>query len=246
MVGLDLFSGLGGIGEALSPWVRTAAYCEIEPYARGTLFSRMLRGEIDVAPIHVDVSKLNAAALKEIGVPNIDIIFGGFPCTDLSLAGDRKGLQKGTRSGLFHQIVRLLEELEPRFVMLENVAAIRSMGIDQVQAELLRVGYDTRYSVLSAYDVGANHKRERWWLLGRRTRAVPLYAKTDAPAPNQDDLFGIVPEWVNGSWEVGIPRLTDQKDYRADRLRLLGNSVVPQCAREAFLRLSGIGGQYGI
>ena len=79
MVGLDLFSGLGGIGEALSPWVRTAAYCEIEPYARALLFSRMKRGQIDVAPVHVDVSRLNKEAMAEIGVPQVDFIFGGFP-----------------------------------------------------------------------------------------------------------------------------------------------------------------------
>jgi DNA (cytosine-5)-methyltransferase 1 len=249
MKGLDLFSGIGGIGEALSPWVETKAYCEIEPYARALLFSRMKRGEIDVAPIHVDVSRLNSSSLNEIGVKHLDIIFGGFPCTDLSLAGERKGMTEKTRSGLFFQIVRLLDEMKPRFVMLENVAAIRSMGIDLVEAELHRAGYECRYGVLSAFDVGANHRRDRWWLLGRRIDAKPLQFSFDdhktIPSPNVDDLFGVVPAWVDGTWEVGIPRLTDQKEYRADRLRMLGNSVVPQCAREAFLRLSGLGGICG-
>ena len=248
MTGLDLFSGIGGIGEALSPWVKTAAYCEIEPYARALLFSRMKRGQIDAAPIHVDVSRLNADALKEIGVPKIDIVFGGFPCTDISLAGDRRGIDAGSRSGLFFQIARLLGELEPRFVMLENVAAIRSMGIDQVIGELHDRGYDARYGVLSAYDVGACHRRDRWWLLGKRRNAPsfgPQALQGEIPHPNEDDLFGIVPGWMDGTWEIGIPRLTDKKEYRADRLRLLGNSVVPQCAREAFLRLSGIGGYCG-
>ena len=247
MVGLDLFSGLGGIGEALSPWVRTAAYCEIEPYARALLFSRMKRGQIDVAPVHVDVSRLNKEAMAEIGVPQVDFIFGGFPCTDLSLAGDRKGMSANTRSGLFYQIARLLTELNPRFVMLENVSAIRSMGIDQVLAELNDRGYDARYGVLSAYDVGACHRRDRWWLVGRR-RVGPEFPNGDlpmAPDPNEDDLFGVVPGWLDGSWEAGVPRLTDEKKSRADRLRLLGNSVVPQCAREAFLRISGLGGVCG-
>jgi DNA (cytosine-5)-methyltransferase 1 len=248
LIGLDLFSGVGGIGEALAPWVNTKAFCEIEPYARALLFSRMKRGEIDAAPIHVDVSRLNAESLAEIGVNKLDIIFGGFPCTDISMAGERKGINQATRSGLFFQIARLLGEMKPRYVMLENVAAIRSMGIGLVEAELHAQGYDCRYGVLSAYDVGACHRRDRWWLLGRRRDAAPVIhfdqRKTE-PHPNADDLFGVVNEWVGGTWEIGIPRLTEEKEHRADRLRMLGNSVVPQCAREAFLRLSGIGGICG-
>lgn len=265
LVGLDLFSGIGGIGEALSPWVRTAAYCEIEPYARSLLFSRMKRGEIDAGPIHVDVARLNAAALAEVGIPKVDIVFGGFPCTDISLAGERRGIDEKSRSGLFYQIARLSIELQPTFLMLENVSAIRSLGIQIVADELHSNGYDCRYGVLSAYDVGANHLRGRWWLLARRRAAPALEACHVNPAhgvaigcptcisrhpraidPLEDGLFDITPAWVDGSWEDGIPRLTDQKEYRADRLRLLGNSVVPQCAREAFLRLSGIGGVYGV
>jgi DNA (cytosine-5)-methyltransferase 1 len=249
MTGLDLFSGIGGIGEALSPWVRTVAYCEIEPYARALLFSRMKRGEIDAAPVHVDVMRLGREALAEIGVPSVDFIFGGFPCTDISLAGDRAGVQEGTRSGLFFQIARLLAELQPKFVMLENVAAIRSMGIGTVARELDEKGYEWRYGVLSAYDIGACHRRDRWWLLGRRKELLECMPRPGGgwpPDPNEDDLFGVVPGWLDGTWEAGLPRLTEVKEYRADRLRLLGNSVVPQCAREAFLRLSGLGGVCGL
>ena len=252
MTGLDLFSGLGGIGEGLSPWVRTVAYCEIEPYARATLFSRMKRGEIDPAPVHVDVSRLGKESLKEIGVHDLDIVFGGFPCTDISLAGQRAGMKgkdtkgKNTRSGLFYQITRIADEMKPKYIMLENVAAIRSMAIDQVMEELHSQGYDARYGILSAYDVGACHKRERWWLLARRRDAKYIKETTDKPDPNGDDLFGVVNEWMDGSWEVGIPRLTDIKEHRANRLRLLGNSVVPQAVREVILRLTGMGGMYGV
>ncbi len=61
-----------------------------------------------------------------------------------------------------------------------------------------------------------------------------------------DGLFDCIPAFLDGSWEDGVPRLTDLKEHRADRLRLLGNSVFPQTAREAFMRLSGIGGVYGV
>jgi DNA (cytosine-5)-methyltransferase 1 len=159
MNGLDLFSGIGGIGLALEPWVRTVAYCEREPYAQGVLLSRMQSGEIDRAPIWDDVTTLRADML-----PRIDIIFGGFPCQDLSVAGRGKGLA-GERSGLFFEIARLIRECQPRFVFLENVPAIRTRGGERVVKELASLGYDCRWTTLSAASVGAPHKRERWFLL---------------------------------------------------------------------------------
>jgi DNA (cytosine-5)-methyltransferase 1 len=157
--GLDLFSGIGGIGIALSDWVRTVAYCERERYAQGVLLSRMQSGEIDTAPIWDDVTTLRGDML-----PRIDIIFGGFPCQDLSVAGAGKGLD-GERSGLFFEIVRLAKELRPVFLFLENVPAIRSRGLDAVLKELTALGYDCRWTVISAASIGAPHKRERWFLL---------------------------------------------------------------------------------
>lgn len=186
-------------------------------------------------------------------------------CTDISLAGERRGIDERSRSGLFYQIARILGEVRPRFVMMENVSAIRSMGIDQVMAELHDQGYDARYGILSAYDCGACHMRSRWWLVGRRRDAPefgPCHANPGHGAaigcptcmsrnpgavdPAADGLFDMVGAFLDGSWEDGVPRLTDVKEHRADRLRLLGNSVFPLSAREAFLRLTGIGGVYGV
>lgn len=159
MNGLDLFSGIGGIGLALEPWVRTVAYCEQDRYAQSVLLSRMQSGEIDRAPIWDDVTTLRSELL-----PRIDIIFGGFPCQDLSVAGRGKGLA-GERSGLFFEIVRLVQEIKPSFVFLENVPAIRTRGLSEVVHALTEIGYDCRWTCLSAADVGAPHKRERWFLL---------------------------------------------------------------------------------
>jgi DNA (cytosine-5)-methyltransferase 1 len=97
-------------------------------------------------------------------LPRIDIIFGGFPCQDISVAGLGKGLE-GDRSGLFFEIVRLARECEPRFIFLENVPAIRTRGGERVVKELASIGYDCRWTTLSAAAVGAPHKRERWFLL---------------------------------------------------------------------------------
>lgn len=171
MNGLDLFSGIGGIGIALEPWVRTVAYCERDRYAQGVLLSRMRSGDIDQAPIWDDVTTLRADLL-----PRIDIIFGGFPCQDLSVAGLGKGLA-GERSGLFFEIVRLARECEPRFVFLENVPAIRTRGGETVVKELAKIGYDCRWTTLSAAAVGAPHKRERWFLLAHSNSVRKLSAQ---------------------------------------------------------------------
>lgn len=162
--GLDLFSGIGGITLALGEWVKPVAYCEIDQYAAGVLFSRMLDGSLPTASIFPDITKLTGEIL-----PNIDIIYGGFPCQDISSAGLKAGLE-GERSGLFFEIVRLARELRPRFIFLENVAAITVRGMERVISEWTALGYDCRWTILSAAAVGAPHRRERWWLLAHADR----------------------------------------------------------------------------
>ena len=156
---LDLFSGIGGISLALSEYCKTVAYCEIDPYCQGVLLSRMASGHIDNAPIWDDVKTLNGKELEAIG-----IIVGGFPCQDISIAGNGKGLD-GERSGLFFEIVRVAKEIKPKFLFLENVPAITTRGGLQVVREITALGYDCRWCVISAASVGALHRRERWFLL---------------------------------------------------------------------------------
>lgn len=103
-------------------------------------------------------------------LPPPEIIYGGFPCQDISVAGRGEGLG-GERSGLFSEIVRLASELRPQFIFLENVPAIRTRGADVVVGELAHIGYDSRWLTLSAAEIGANHIRERWWLLANAQRA---------------------------------------------------------------------------
>ena len=136
--GLDLFSGIGGISLALIPWVEAAAYCERDRYAQSVLLQRMWNGELPVSPIWDDVRTLQAAHFNGMA---IDIIYGGFPCQDISSAGAGAGLE-GERSGLFFEIVRLARELQPRFVFLENVPAISVRGLDRVLLEFTAMGFD--------------------------------------------------------------------------------------------------------
>ena len=159
MNGLDLFSGISGISLALEPWVTPVAYCELDPYSQGVLLSRMAEGTIPRAPIWDDVQTLQGAMLGPV-----DILYGGFPCQDISVAGRGAGLA-GKRSGLFFEIARLVGEIKPTFIFLENVPAIRTRGADTVVKTLARLGYDCRWDVVSAVEVGAPHLRKRWFLL---------------------------------------------------------------------------------
>jgi DNA (cytosine-5)-methyltransferase 1 len=120
----------------------------------------MVSGLLPEAPIWDDIKTLRIQSPDA----SIDILYGGFPCQDISIAGHGKGLA-GERSGLFFEIVRLAKEIKPKFIFLENVPAITSRGGLQVVTEIAEMGYDCRWCVISAASVGALHKRERWFLL---------------------------------------------------------------------------------
>lgn len=249
--GLDLFSGIGGISLALSPWVRTVCYVEIDRYCQAVLMSRMRSGDLEHAPIWDDIQTFDPGPW----IGKVDIVSGGFPCQDISTAGKGAGLE-GKRSGLFFEIVRLSSIIQPAFIFLENVPAILTRGGGTVISEIASLGYDTRWGILSAYDVGAPHLRERFWLLAHANnpgyqRKGEFYNDRKQPAPMQgrSNSFDFTSNDggtrdITGSSERQItPRVdTTGNDIpeRVDKLKGLGNSVVPACAREAFQRLMGI------
>ena len=160
--GLDLFSGYGGISRALSPWVRTVAYCENNFYRQLILLSEMERNRIDKGPIWDDVSTLQRS---HFSMP-IDIITGGWPCQGHSVAGARLGLED-ERSGLAKELLRLIRDIRPVFCFLENVPGVFVSGFGRITAELSLDGYVGRYGVLSCRDVAENawHERERVWIV---------------------------------------------------------------------------------
>ncbi len=193
--GLDLFSGIGGITLALSEWVKPITYCEIDRYAQAVLLSRMQDGLLSRAPIWDDVTTLDGKQFRG----QIDIIYGGFPCQDISVAGNGKGLA-GNRSWLFKEIMRLAEEIKPKFIFLENVPAIRTRGLEHVAEWLACSGYDCRWDFVSAQEVGAPHIRQRWFCLanangnggriqpGRRKRACGKVATKSINDGSQEPL----------------------------------------------------------
>ena len=162
---LDLFSGIGGFSLALHQLgYETAAFCEIEEYPQKILAKRW-----PGVPIYPDVTKLTKEVLNNDGITTIDAICGGFPCQDISVAGKQAGVNDETRSGLFSEITRLAGELRPSKLYLENVTAIISGDSGRwhgrVLGDLAEIGYDCRWHCVPAAHVGAQHRRDRWWLV---------------------------------------------------------------------------------
>lgn len=152
---LDLFSGIGGFSLGLErAGLETIAFCEIDETAR-----EVLKKHWPKIPIHEDILKL-----KGDKVTNVDVICGGFPCQDISIAGKGKGLN-GKRSGLWKEYARLIEEIKPRYAIIENVSNLRSKGLARVMQDLWKIGYDCEWHIISASSVGALHKRERIWII---------------------------------------------------------------------------------
>lgn len=238
---MDLFSGIGGITIALKEWVKPIAYCEIERYAQSVLLQRMADNDLPRAPIWDDITSLKGTML-----PEIDIIYGGFPCQDLSVCGNGAGLE-GKRSGLFFEIIRLVSEIRPSFVFLENVPAVTVRDLRQILLEFTKIGYDCRWTIVSAAAIGAVHIRERWFLLAHAD-GERLREECGKENPNKSEAAGkIFPDHIGferrdpkSSARMLKPRVDRTGDgisYKVDRNRALGNAVVPAQAREAFKRL---------
>lgn len=265
--GLDIFSGIGGLSEALSSWVRPVVYCENDRHAQAVLLSRMARGDLFSAPIWDDVRTLRGSAF---GYTEIDIIYGGFPCQDISSAGTGKGLE-GERSGLFFELSRLVHEIRPRFVFLENVPVITTRGLGKVAGEFTKLGYDTRWTIVSAKEVGASHLRKRWFMLAyangeslrlseSRKWEKNIYAPTALENGKDTDSYGVggktrpmvrdeqekpfsIDLLEGDSWDdyaSFFHRVDHGIPFRSHRLRGLGNAVVPKQAKKAFEKLIGL------
>ena len=157
---LDLFSGIGGfsLGLERTGGFETVAFCEIDPFCR-----RVLAKHWPKVTCYEDVCTLNADTLARDGI-GIDVICGGFPCQDISIAGQGAGLQ-GERSGLWFEYARLIGELRPSYILVENVGALLHRGLDAVLGCLASLGYDAEWHCIPASAVGAPHERDRVWIV---------------------------------------------------------------------------------
>lgn len=228
MLSLDLFSGVGGITHALRGIAEPVAYCDVWNVSRDVLRARMEDGDLPSAPISSDVRALDAAWLASnvAGMTSVDMVVGGFPCVGFSTSGLRKGFEN-EQSGLFQEVLRILDEFSPRFVFLENVQNILSIGMTTVSKELVARGFQYRYCSLPAFAVGAPQRRMRWFCLAYK-RAEDLAQLRELAHSHPIQPF---------SWGEGTePRRMAHEHAagRKKRIALLGNSVVPDCVRYAF------------
>ena len=156
-----LFAGAGGgiLADILLGHEVIGA-CEIEKYPRDVLLARQRDGLLPEFPIWDDVATLRGEPWRG----SVDVLCGGFPCQDISAAGKGAGIT-GQRSGLWKEYARLIGEMRPRFVFAENSPLLRTRGLGVVLEDLASLGYNARWGVLGARDVGAPHKRDRMWVL---------------------------------------------------------------------------------
>ena len=259
----SLFAGIGGIDLGFE---RAGLKCkwqvEIDPYAR-----KVLAKHWPEVRRHDDVR-----TWPQPDTEYVDIIAGGFPCQDISYAGKGAGLD-GERSGLFFEAMRIVREMEPRYVVLENVSALLTRGLEQVLGSLASIGYDAEWHCIPAAAVGAPHIRDRVFILayanesfasqkriqrsGKQLRPSCDHRKNEKrifPDANGEGLpqrheprsiaaasGAIVSRrelerasathgWRQWEIEPDVARMADGVSSRVDRIRGLGNAVVPQVA----------------
>ena len=248
---IDTFSGIGGFtyaAERIVGGFETVAFVEREPFCQ-----RILHKHWPNVSIHDDIRTFTPQR------GSADVICGGFPCQDISTAGKQAGINEGTRSGLFYELMRVIRVVQPRFVILENVAAILANGLDTVLGELAAAGFDAEWACIPASAVGACHQRDRWWLVAysssqqcndsrsthsaEQARAAPEFGNcnsADVAYSRESRLERIGKKWsapyrLNPNWNSYLSqpvlyRGDDGLSGRVDRLKALGNAVVPQVA----------------
>ena len=154
----SLFSGIGGIDLGFEmAGIKTSWTCEIDDWCH-----TLLKERFPDAKHYRDIMEINKKSLQRV-----DIISGGFPCQDISTAGKGAGLD-GKRSGLWFEMYRIIRELRPKWILIENVANLTNKGGVRVLQDLAEAGYDAEWQVISARDVGARHLRKRLWIIGYR------------------------------------------------------------------------------
>ena len=160
---LALFAGAGGgiLGGNMLGW-RTVCAVEFEPYAASVLAQRQNDGLLPPFPIWDDVRTFDGKPWRGL----VDVVSGGFPCQDISAAGKGAGIA-GERSGLWGEMARIICEVRPRYVFVENSPMLVSRGLERVLGDLAAMGYNAEWGVLGADAAGALHKRDRIWIKGK-------------------------------------------------------------------------------
>jgi DNA (cytosine-5)-methyltransferase 1 len=218
---LDLFSGIGGfsLGLERTGGFETVAFCEIEKFPR-----KVLAKHWPNVPCFDDVR-----TLKGSDVGTVDVICGGFPCQDLSSAGDQRGIGEGTRSGLFREMLRLAQECGRPIILFENVARFLSgptekpgQWFHEFLRSLAEIGYDAEWFCITAASLGAAHERDRIWIV-----AYPNETQLERGCVSRR-VYAQHAEFSNacrGKDKPGVDRMANGVPSQMDRLAALGNSI---------------------
>lgn len=257
---IELFAGGGGLALGLKMvGVRTVCFVEREAFAAATLVRQMEQGGLAPCPVWTDVCTFDGRPWRGV----VDLVAGGFPCQDVSNAGKRAGIS-GERSGLWSEFARIVREVGPSYVFVENVAALAHRGLDRVVGDLAALGFDAEWGCLGADDTGAPHGRERIFVLAyaggiRHERpeivgelegdgsVLPGETLADSPRP----LVRQEPSaWVGrspGTDGAGVAHANDGR--RRERAKLSepqceahGRGLPTSCDRGAMAHAAGSGG----
>lgn len=222
---LDLFSGIGGFSLGLErAGMETIAFCEIEDYPR-----KVLAKHWPDVPIFNDVRNVDYEQFR-----GVDIICGGFPCTDASTAQENRTGTTGERTGLYREIIRAICMVRPKYTIMENVAGLLDTGMGNVLGDLAKSGYDTEWDCISASDVGAPHERERLWIVANPSSVGQQrpreYFKSINP---EEDAYREASWLVDAVQGNALPYVCRRHDGVSKKLaeaglKAMGNSVVPQ------------------
>lgn len=233
MKSIELFAGIGGIALA-AEWagIETVAFCE-----RDTFCQKVLNKHWPNVPIFEDIFTLNRQVLEEQGViepdGTVDIVSGGFPCQPYSTAGSQKGREDDR--DLWPEMFRIIQELKPTWVIGENVANFVNMELERTCSDLEREGYETQTFVIPACSVDAKHQRYRTFVvahtssigLQRQRESIKSFNPKENRKREASEPLNVCEssEWAA---EPGVGRVAHGIPNRMDRLRGLGNAVVPQ------------------
>ena len=244
---LDLFSGIGGFSfaaERLVGGFQTTQFVE-----RDQACQKVLAKHWPDVPIHSDIKDFHGSSGQ------FDVITGGFPCQDISTAGKQLGLE-GERSSLFYEVMRLLREIRPRFLLLENVGNLLSHKngetFQEVLFQIAKAGYDAEWSIIPASDLGACHRRTRTWIVAyansfnlqrcwtERQSIKHSPGEEERALWSSEGICRLNPNWRSYISEPVLRRGDDGLSGRVDRLKQLGNAVVPHVAAVPLQRIKSL------